>query len=60
MIAQLIEKLLTYASFHLLLNDQDKIYVRNVLLRKLEVAAPYEGIVSEEEIKSMEVPDTLI
>ncbi len=60
MIAQLIEKLLTYASFHLYLNDQDKIYVRNVLLRKLEVAAPYEGIVSEEEIKSMEVPDTLI
>lgn len=60
MLAILIEKLLKYASCHLYLNDRDLIYVRNLLLRKLRVSAPYEGMIDEEEICRMEVPDVLI
>lgn len=60
MIALLIEKLLAYASFHLYLNDHDKIYLRNLLMRKLNVAAPSEEKIDEESIRQMRVPDALI
>jgi len=60
MIAKLIEKLLAYASAHLYLNDIDKIYLRNALLRKLGASAPYEGEIDEREIASLPAPDTLI
>jgi len=60
MIAKLIEKLLTYASLHLYLNDTDKVYLRNLLLRKLKVESPFEGDFDLDEIKAMDVPDLLI
>ena len=60
MIAKLIEKLLTYASLHLYLNDTDKVYLRNVLLRKLKGDSPFAGNIDIDEIKAMEVPDLLI
>lgn len=60
MIAQLIEKLLAYASFHLDLNDIDKIYLRNILLRKLNVVAPYVGDIDFKAIEAMDVPDVLL
>ncbi|MFA5421891.1 MAG: UDP-glucose--hexose-1-phosphate uridylyltransferase [Bacilli bacterium] len=60
MIARLIEKLLAYAAHHLYLDNTDKIYVRNILLRKLKADAPYEGAIDERAIAAMEVPDALI
>lgn len=60
MIAQLIEKLLAYSSIHLGLQDIDKIYLRNILLRKLNVSAPFEGAIDIDSIAALQVPDTLI
>ncbi|MFA5481377.1 MAG: galactose-1-phosphate uridylyltransferase, partial [Bacilli bacterium] len=60
MIAKLIEKLLAYASFHLYLNGDDVVYVRNALLRKLGGDKPYEGDIDTGAIEKLTVPDTLI
>ncbi len=60
MIALLIEKLLAYATHHLFLQDDDKVYLRNLLLRKLNVSAPYDGEFDDAEVAALDVPDSLI
>ena len=57
---EIVEKLIAYSKIHLGLSDLDSIYVRNALLRKLNISAPYEGTVDVDSIKSLLVPDTLI
>ena len=60
MIEKTIEELLVYAKYHLGLEEDDTIYYRNMMLRKLNGKLPYEGSVNEEEIKELKVPDTII
>lgn len=60
MISCTVEKLLKYAKYHLNMNELDEIYIRNVLLHKLKVNAPYAGEIDEKSIKELKVPDTLL
>ena len=60
MLLQNIEKLLVYAKKHLFLEEEDIIFFRNFLLSEFNQPLPYEGEINEEEIASMDVPDTLV
>ena len=60
MIAKTIEELLEYASYHLHMEEVDRIYLRNLLLRKLKVEEPFEGEIDKDHIHSLNVPDELI
>ena len=55
-----IEKLLKYARVHLDLNEIDEVYFRNVLLNKLKVDCPYEGVAELEYINNLKVPDSIL
>ena len=55
----LIEKLLTYASAHLHLREEDEVYMRNVLLSAFGFAEPYEGEADVSAAVSADVPDAL-
>lgn len=59
-LSKIIEELITYGKIHLDLNDLDAIYVRNILMHKLNVESPYEGEIDVETIKNLEVPDSLL
>ena len=56
----IIEELIAYAKVHLDLGDLDAVYVRNLLLHKLHVSAPYEGEVDTEFVKDLIVPDVIV
>ena len=60
MIEKTIEELLAYAEIHLDLKQDDKIYFRNLLIRKLKATAPYDGDIDYDHIKSLNVPDELV
>lgn len=60
MISLLIEKLLAYATHHLWMRESDKVYIRNLLLRKLNVSAPFGETFEDSKIKNLNVPDSLI
>ena len=60
MIEKTIEELLEYASSKLHMEEVDRIYLRNMLLRKLNVEEPYSGEIDKEYIHSLNVPDVLI
>ena len=60
MITKTIEELLEYAKSHLYMEEIDRIYLRNLLLRKLKQTAPYEGEIDKEYIHSLLVPDVLL
>ena len=55
----LTERLLEYAKRYLYLHDYDVIYMRNLLLAELKLAAPYDGSPDLSDIAEMDVPDTL-
>lgn len=55
-----IEKLLTYATSHLLLDDLDVIYTRNALLDELKLTDYIQYEVEADAIYDMSVPDELI
>jgi len=59
-INKIIEELIEYAKIHLDLNDLDAIYVRNILLNKLQATEPYEGEIDIDYIKQLKVPDVLL
>ncbi len=56
----LTEKLITYAKYHLHLNDRDQIYFRNILLRELKLDQPTEETLDLEFIKDLSVPDIIV
>ena len=60
MIEKTIEELLAYAEIHLDLKQDDKIYFRNLLIRKLNATTPYDGDIDYDHIKSLNVPDELV
>lgn len=55
----LVEKLLAYAEKYLHLQQQDKCYMRNVLLSELKLSEPYEGEADVSSVEQMDVPDEL-
>jgi len=54
-----VARLVKYGQIHLGLDEEDAIYVTNLLLRELDLNEPFYGEVNEEEIKKMDVPDEL-
>ena len=56
---ELAEKLVTYASVHLHLDETDRIYVRNLLLSRFGCTEPFGETADTAEIEHMEVPDLL-
>ncbi len=60
MLEKQIESWLSYAKAHLYLQEDDEIYLRNLLFREFGVKEPYQGEIDEKEIAKMEVPDVLI
>lgn len=60
MLAKIVEELLKYAEINLGLNSLDKIYVRNILLHRLNIKEPYDGDIDEAKIRSYTLPDPLI
>ena len=56
----IIEELIEYGKVHLDLNDLDAIYVRNLLLHRLNEDAPYDKEVDLSFIKDLTVPDVLL
>ncbi|MDY4788331.1 MAG: UDP-glucose--hexose-1-phosphate uridylyltransferase [Bacilli bacterium] len=60
MITKTIEQLLEYASFHLNMEEVDRIYLRNTLLRKLHLQEPYDGEIDKDYIHQLKVPDELL
>lgn len=57
---EIIEKLVEYARIHLCISDLDKIYIRNILLSRMNETEPYESEVDIEEISSLTKPDVLL
>ncbi|MCH5163710.1 MAG: hypothetical protein J1F36_01690 [Clostridiales bacterium] len=55
-----IEKLITYAKIHLLLDEADEIYVRNLIMQKLELSEYIAYEVDEEEIEGYENPFAIL
>lgn len=55
-----IEKLITYAKIHLLLDEANEIYVRNKLMHKLALTAYEAYEVDEDEIEAMEAPFAIL
>jgi len=55
-----IEKLLAYAQAHLLLDDLDVIYVRNLLLGELNLADYVQYEVNADEIDALSAPDAVL
>lgn len=55
----LIENLLAYAKAHLHLQDEDEVYMHNVLLSQFGLSAPYEGEADVSEAVNADVPDAL-
>lgn len=56
----IVEELIQYAKVHLNLDELDAIYVRNLLLHKLNEAVPYEGECDFSFIDELKVPDVLL
>ena len=57
---EIIEKLIAYAKFHLDLGKFDEVYVRNLLLHRMDETEPFEGEIDINAIKELKVPDILI
>lgn len=55
-----IEKLITYAKIHLLLDEADEIYVRNALMQELGLTSYEVYDVDEEEIEEMANPYPIV
>ena len=55
----LTEKLLAYASAHLHLQEEDVIYMRNVLLSEFGLSEPYDGVADVSDAVQADVPDAL-
>lgn len=51
-----IEKLITYAKIHLLLDEANEIYVRNAIMQKLNLSEYEDCEIDEEEIEEYENP----
>lgn len=60
MIEKDLANIVFYAKTHLGLDEEDAIYVSNLLLKIFRRQAPYEGEIEEKEIAALSVPDTLI
>lgn len=60
MIEKTIKEALFYAKTHLGLQEEDAIYVENLLLHHFGAAVPFEGEIDEKAIASYRVPDVLI
>lgn len=60
MIEKLVEELLHYSKINLNLKKEDTIYIRNLLLRELNLSKLYEGEIDKKFIDSMQVPDQLV
>ena len=56
----IIEELIQYGRVHLSLNELDAVYVRNLLLHRLNEASPYEGECDFAFIDELKVPDMLL
>lgn len=56
----IIEELIEYGKVHLGLDDLDAIYVRNILMHKLNVSHPYNDKLDLTYIKELKVPDVLL
>lgn len=56
----IVEELIQYGKIHLHLNDLDAIYVRNLLLHRLNEPSPYEGECDFAFINDLKVPDVLL
>lgn len=57
--AVLVERLLAYAKVHLHLQECDADYMRNVLLSRFKLTAPYDGEADVSDVAAMDVPDAL-
>lgn len=57
---EVIEELLFYGKKHLDLNDLDEVYLRNLLLHRLNCSEPFMGKIDEDKISSLTVADSLI
>ena len=57
---EVIEELLFYGRKHLDLNDLDEVFLRNLLLHRLNCSEPYMGKIDEDKISSLTVADSLI
>jgi UDPglucose--hexose-1-phosphate uridylyltransferase len=60
MIGKTIEEALYYAKAHLYLNDEDEVYLRNLLLALTGESKPYEGEIDRKHIEALEVPDEIV
>lgn len=60
MIEKTIKKLVVYARCHLGLDKEDETYYLNTLLHLFDKDEPYFGDIDEEEVKNLQVPDSLI
>ena len=56
----LTEKLIRYAEKFLHLNERDKIYFRNLLLREFNLDEPFNDNLDLSMIDTLEVPDILV
>ena len=59
-ISKLIKELITYARFHLHLEELDEMYKRNELLAKFKCNVFIDEEIDKEKIKAMDVPDELV
>ena len=57
---EVIEELLFYGRKHLDLNELDEVYLRNLLLHRLNCSEPFMGKIDEDKISSLTVADSLI
>lgn len=55
----LTEKLIAYARAHLHLQEEDVIYMRNVLLSEFGLSEPYDGVADVSDAVQADVPDAL-